>query len=154
TPMRVAVAASAASAEGASLPSQVSVLPTWVVPGAAGDWAELGADRPLRYDPCTVIGYRTNLGPAPAGAEAGVTEALRRITQATGLRFTPLGTTTAFFDGEGVHAPYPADTGLIIGFATAAQTRAPFDGAGGTIGWGGSSGGVRARSAALGDVWK
>lgn len=152
--MRVVVPASAASAEGVSATSVVTVTPTWAPPGSATDWAELSSATPLRYDPCQVIAYRTNLAGAPASAAAAVTEALRQITRATGLRFQHLGDTAALFDGEGPHAAYPGDSTLIIGFGTAAQTNAPFDGASPTIGWGGSSDGQRARSAALGNVWR
>src|SRR5690606_7603419 len=137
--MRVVVPASAASAEGVSAPSALTVPPTWTPPGSAPDWAELRSAPPLRYDPSQGIGYRTNLDRAPASAAAAIPEALRRITQATGLRFQNLGATTALFDGEGPHAAYPGDATLIIGFGTAAQSNAPFDGASPTIGWGGSS---------------
>ncbi len=100
-----------------------------------------------------MIGYRTNLDAAPPGAAEAVTEALRQVSLATGLRFQHLGATTALFDGEGANAAYPKDATLVVGFGTAAQTRAPFD-TGPTIGWGGSAHGVRARSATLGQVWR
>ncbi|WP_110181895.1 matrixin family metalloprotease [Nocardioides solisilvae] len=151
---RVLVPETATSAEGASTTTPYAVTPTWTPPGAAGDWTELGPDLPLRHDPCRVVDYRTNLDGAPSGAAEAVAEAVRQVALATGLRFRHLGPTAALFDGRGPHAAYPSDATLVVGFGTAAQTHAPFGGAGRTIGWGGASDSRRARSAALGDVWR
>lgn len=49
--------------------------------------------RVSRWNPCRRIGYRVNLHSAPADALADVKEAVGRVSQATGLRFTYLGTT-------------------------------------------------------------
>jgi hypothetical protein len=48
---------------------------------------------PARWDPCRVITYRSNLAAAPPGAAADLAEAVRRVAQATGLRFRSLGST-------------------------------------------------------------
>ncbi|WP_185995080.1 matrixin family metalloprotease [Nocardioides campestrisoli] len=152
TRLRVLVPAGGGSSEGRSAPWGLTITPTWAPPGSPRDWTELN-ETPLRYDPCQVIAYRTNLDAAPPGAAEALTEALRQVSLATGLRFQHLGATTALFDGEGANAAYPKDATLIVGFGTATQTRAPFD-TGPTIGWGGSAHGVRARSATLGQVWR
>lgn len=48
---------------------------------------------PFRWDPCRPIVYETNLLEAPDGALDDVHEAVRRVAEATGIRFLDGGTT-------------------------------------------------------------
>ena len=64
--------------------------------GPATAWNPIGGTRrqPEHWRSCT-LGYRLNLRHAPAWAGADLREAMRRITQTTGIRFRFRGTTTA-----------------------------------------------------------
>jgi len=61
----------------------------------AGPYAFLALDqgRPVRYDPCKPIHYSVNLTEAPANAAADLQEAVRRVSEATGMTFVYDGTT-------------------------------------------------------------
>ncbi|HET9732718.1 MAG TPA: matrixin family metalloprotease [Acidimicrobiales bacterium] len=48
---------------------------------------------PARWDPCTPVRYTVNVDQAPPGALALVSDALARVTAATGLQFSFAGTT-------------------------------------------------------------
>ncbi len=65
-----------------------------------GQFAFLGrsADGPYRWDPCEPITYQVNLTHAPPGALDDVREAIRRVSEATGIRFVNGGTTTRTAD--------------------------------------------------------
>ena len=49
---------------------------------------------PARWDPCTPIHYVVNYAFAPPGAEADITEAISRVSAATGMTFLPDGRTS------------------------------------------------------------
>jgi hypothetical protein len=49
---------------------------------------------PARWDPCVAISYRVNPSQMPAGALGDVKEAVRRVSEASGLRFVYAGTTS------------------------------------------------------------
>ena len=73
-----------------------------------------------RWDSCAgPIGYRVNLTNAPAGALADVTEAVKRLSAATGLSFSYKGTTTIVptRPTSGSAFPYPGDAALVIAWA-------------------------------------
>lgn len=52
---------------------------------------------PGRWDPCRVISYRANFTEAPSTSAADLHEAIRRLAQATGLRFRYLGPTRQIY---------------------------------------------------------
>jgi hypothetical protein len=62
-------------------------------PAAEGTWRFIGEDPsgPVAFDACRPIHYRVRVGPGPADGAALVTEALDRVSQATGLRFVDDG---------------------------------------------------------------
>ncbi|MGZ4666079.1 MAG: hypothetical protein ACXV5Q_13885, partial [Frankiaceae bacterium] len=71
------------------------------------------------WTPCSTLRYRLNLAAAPTTATADVTEALRRITLVTGLRFSYLGTTD-YVPSATTPGTYPTDTDLVITWSDAA----------------------------------
>ena len=73
-----------------------------------------------RWNPCQVIGYRVNLANSTAGALTDVKDAIARVSSASGLRFVYRGT-TKILPGRG-NDTYPANTGLIIAWATPGQS--------------------------------
>ncbi|GAB1642220.1 hypothetical protein [Krasilnikovia sp. MM14-A1259] len=98
------------------------------------------ADLIARWNPCKPIGYRVNLDRSDKGALTDVRAAVQRVHQATGLRFVYRGTTHAVpFAMRGYSGTYPADTNLIIAWATPGKqsTQIPVD-AGGLAGMGGA----------------
>ncbi|RZU49449.1 matrixin [Krasilnikovia cinnamomea] len=97
-------------------------------------------DLVARWNPCTPITYRVNLARSRKGALKDVKTALWRVHQATGLRFVYKGTTNVIpFAKPGYSGDYPADTHLVIAWATPGKhsTQIPAD-AGGLAGMGGS----------------
>lgn len=58
-----------------------------------------GSGRPVRWDPCRPIHYVVRPAGAPAGGQLAISQAISRIEQVTGLRFS--------FDGETQETPRP-----------------------------------------------
>ena len=79
--------AAAASASTGSL-----TVKRGYTPRAGTAYANLAG--PARWDPCQAISYRVNPAGMPAGALSDVKEAVRRVSEASGLRFVYAGTTT------------------------------------------------------------
>jgi len=79
---------------------------------------------PVRWDPCTPIGYRVNLRGAPEGALDDVRRAVAQASAASGLKFRYLGTTSVVPGSSSTSVPsaYPADTALVVAFATPATS--------------------------------
>ena len=73
-----------------------------------------------RWDACQVISYRVNPARMPAGALRDVHEAFRRISAATGLRFSYAGATAYVPYRKGSNAG-PANTDMAIAWATPRQ---------------------------------
>ncbi|GAB46966.1 M66 family metalloprotease [Mobilicoccus pelagius] len=92
--------------------------------GSGRSWAALTTP-PVRWDPCTPIGYRVNLRGAPEGALADVHHAVAQASAASGLKFRYLGTTSVVPGSSSTSAPstYPADTALVVAFATPSTSR-------------------------------
>ncbi|RKS79904.1 putative repeat protein (TIGR01451 family) [Motilibacter peucedani] len=69
--------------------------------GSARAWAPEAGTRsaPVRWNPCAPISYTVNDRLGPPGARADLTEALRRVTMASGLRFRFAGRTSALPQG-------------------------------------------------------
>lgn len=90
-----------------------------------------------RWNSCRVIGYRVNAARARPGALKDAKGALRRVHQATGLRFAYNGGTTiipqSFFDS------YPSDSALVIAWAKPGDSPLLTQGAGWPLGVGGSA---------------
>jgi hypothetical protein len=93
---------------------------------------------PVRWDPCRTITYRTNLAEAPASAKADLAEAIRRLAQATGLRFRSLGSTRQVYGAKGFR--YDAD----VDVAWTTPSESPVLG-GSTAGYGGTTDGSVSR---------
>lgn len=72
----------------------------------------------VRWDPCHTIRYRVNSTLASSGAGADVTEAIKRVASATGLKFEYHGLTK-----QSSTAKYPADTDLIVEWQHEGQGR-------------------------------
>ena len=73
----------------------------------------------FRWNPCAPIRYRLHLDGAPAALAGDVTEALRRLSVATGLTFSNQGSTSyagSFTDPS--QLGWPADTDLLLTVAS------------------------------------
>jgi hypothetical protein len=75
-----------------------------------------------RWDPCTVIGYRVNRALAGPGAVRDVREAVRRLSNATGLTFVYRGRTTLVPQADWGRDAYPADTQVIVAWVRPSRT--------------------------------
>jgi hypothetical protein len=117
-----------------STSKRIRIVPAYTPRGSAKSHSLI--DDPIaRWDSCAPIGYRVNLGLAKAGALRDVKGALRRVYQATGLRFVHRGRTAIV---PGPHASYPGDTDLVIGWARPSDSDL-LGGGGGPLGVGGAS---------------
>jgi hypothetical protein len=76
---------------------------------------------PVRWNPCSPIEYQTNLAAAPAYAQADLTAALARVSQASGLRFVYEGSTD-YFPADGPLIDPTDQLPVQIAWATPAQT--------------------------------
>lgn len=91
-------AAPAPAAPGAPAPAPAPAAGPAHAPAGGGDPAAFGflfpnAGRPGRWNPCDVVRYRVNANRAPAGAVADLDEAIRRVSEASGVRFVNDGAT-------------------------------------------------------------
>ena len=84
----------------------------------------LGNSGPVRWDPCRTINYRVNPSQMPTGGMSDTQEALTRISSASGLRYSYLGTTSVVPGND----PIPADSPLVISWVKPGQT--PYLGSG------------------------
>lgn len=75
----------------------------------------------MRWNPCEPIGFRVNVNQAPVGALADVKTALKRIGQASGLRFVYRGTTDGIPQSGG-NSWYPADTQIVVAWIRKSQS--------------------------------
>jgi Domain of unknown function DUF11/Matrixin len=88
--------------------------------------------KPVRWNPCMAIRYRVNMSEAPPQALSEVKETLRRISLASGLRFTYAGRSHVIPSyGRKPDAP------LIVAWAKPGQTAYPLGG--GILGEGGGT---------------
>lgn len=73
---------------------------------------------PVRWDPCTTVGYRVNLDGAPPEALADVRRAVSMASAASGVPFTYRGTTSMVPGAANVSGleNYPRDTQLVIAY--------------------------------------
>lgn len=98
----------------------LSVGPAYVPAGQTGDWSTYGSGH--RWDPCAgYIRYIVNSAQAWPRALAETREALRRISQATGLRFLQVGTTQMVPKGSRSQT-LTHDADLVIAWLRPGQT--------------------------------
>lgn len=89
-------------------------------PDAYAFFAEVGGE-PIHWNPCRRIGWRLNLRRAPDGTRPQAKEAVRRVNEATGLRFRYQGRTSVRPNARGRN--YPLDTHLVMGWSTPRLSR-------------------------------
>lgn len=89
--LRVAVPATSTRRGHFDARLPLRVKPGYRASGPQRAWSLLGK---ARWDPCRPIRYRVHLAQAPSGALTDVHEAVRRVGQATGLRFVYAGRTS------------------------------------------------------------
>lgn len=98
--------------------------------------------RPARWNPCVVISYQVNPRNMPKHGMADLTEALRRVSQVSGLRFRYAGTTrvtpVAGYDGPGTGR-------FVVAWSTRAQARGLLHPAAAGVAWTSTRGGSRPR---------
>jgi hypothetical protein len=117
---------------------QASALPA----GGADHFAFLTTDqgRPVRYNPCEPIHYVVNAALAPANAMSDLQEAVRRVSDATGLEFVYDGPTTEIptsrRDLHGANALANGWAPVVIAWARPTDTDLL---SGGSVGEGGST---------------
>lgn len=132
--LRVVAPAVGLAAAGVSGSQTVTVTPRYDPRGRASSFSRF--DLMARWDPCTTIGYRTNLRLAPRGSLRLVRRAFRVLHAATGLRFRRLGSTRKVPFSTGPDSSQHLDSGLVVAWST--PRRVPRL-AGPTAGSGGSS---------------
>jgi len=127
----------------------LSVIPSYDARGAASAHT-FAANPTARWNSCRVVGYRVNAAQARSGALEDVRRALRRVHQATGLRFAYHGGTAivpqSFFDS------YPPDSELVIAWARPEQSPLLTQGGVSPLGVGGSAWTFGFRDASGADV--
>lgn len=132
--LRVVAPATLELSEGASPPRTVSVTPTYAPRGSSSAWKRFASQ--ARWDPCTVVQYRTNLRRAPKGALKLVTRAFSKVHAATGLTFHRAGRTKKVPFSGGPDRKQFLASGLVIAWTTPKVVRAL---AGSTAGVGGAT---------------
>ncbi len=116
---RVKAVGGAGTRSAFSPTKSIRVVPAYEPRGAAKSHAL--ADKPVaRWDSCEPIGYRVNRKSARAGALRDVNGALRRVSEATGLRFRYRGGTGIIPRQDAGN--YPDDTDLVIAWAKPSQS--------------------------------
>lgn len=132
--LRVVAPATETFAEGVSPQRTVTVAPSYEPRGKASAWKRFSSR--ARWDPCTVVDYRTNLRIAPKGSLRLVTRAFAAVHAATGLVFRHAGSTKKVpFSGGPDHQQFGTG-GLVIAWTTPKVVGAL---AGGTAGIGGAT---------------
>lgn len=108
--------------------------------GDATDFSYLTKTR-ARWNPCSTITYRVNTAHGPASALRDAQGAAARIEDATGLDLEYVGP-TKLVPQDSAADNYPADTQIVIAWASAAQSALiagkDVAGVGGPMGWGGT----------------
>lgn len=96
-----------------------TVRPAYRPVGSAAQWSREDPSFPFRWNPCTPITYRVNLGGTPHRNLRLVRQALAQVAQATGFTFEYAGTTHAvpFARGRSALRQIPGQ-GLLIAWTT------------------------------------
>ncbi len=79
--------------------------------------------KPVRWNPCTVIGYRINPTGMTSADILEVRAAFRRISDASGLPYVYRGTTRWYYDRYGRTGPQPSDAPLVFAFVQKSSTQ-------------------------------
>lgn len=108
--------------------------------GSASDFTRIVETR-ARWNPCSPISFRVNTTNGPDHALRDTLGAVERIEQATGLDLEYVGPTKVVPQTTRAEG-YPADTQIVIAWASAAQSPLisgeRVAGVGGPLGWGGT----------------
>lgn len=120
--LRVVAPATALLPEGVSPLRTVSVRPTYTPRGSASAWKRFASK--ARWDPCSVVEYRTNLRRAPKGALKLVNRAFAIVHEATGLTFRHAGRTKKVPFSAGSDKKQFLASGLVIAWTTPKAVRA------------------------------
>ena len=112
------------------------VVPSYAARGSASAHTFAASPTAL-WESCRVIGYRVNAAQARSGALEDVRRALRRVHQATGLRFSYQGGTAIV--PQSFSDSYPPDSPLVIAWARPEQSPLLTQGGGSPLGVGGSA---------------
>lgn len=131
---RVWSPATPTAADGTSPSRTVGVTPPYPPRGSASAWKRFSTQ--ARWDPCTVVDYRTNLRKAPKGAQALVDRAFDAVHAATGLTFRYAGHTKKVPFSRGPQSKQFLSSGLVVAWTTPQAVKAL---AGSTAGIGGST---------------
>jgi hypothetical protein len=132
--LRVVAPATATYAEGVSPQRVVVVTPSYQPRGRPSAWRRYST--PARWDPCTVVSYRTNLRRAPKGSLKAVTRAFAALHAATGLTFRRAGSSRKVPFSGGPDRKQFGTSGLVVAWTT---PRVVQELAGGAAGVGGST---------------
>ncbi len=120
--LRVVAPLTVAFAEGVSELRTVSVTPQYPPRGSSSAWKLF--PNSARWDPCTVVEYRTNLGRAPKGTLRLIDRAFRIVHAATGLTFRHAGATRKVPFSGGSEQKQFHTRGLVVAWTTPKVVRA------------------------------
>lgn len=114
--LRVVSPATQLAQAGASDVRSVDVTPTYDPRGNDSAWKRFPSR--ARWDPCSVIEYRTNLRRAPKGSRTQVARAFAAVHAATGLSFRPAGSTKKVPFSRGPESRQFLRAGLVVAWST------------------------------------
>ncbi|MCW2501299.1 MAG: peptidase and matrixin and adamalysin [Frankiales bacterium] len=93
-----------------------------VVPGKSYAFAAVLGGRPVRWDPCRTMHWRSNTRLAPAGALAVLKSAVAQVAAATGTRWVYDGPTTSLPRLAALRTSSTAPQPVLIGWADRASS--------------------------------
>jgi hypothetical protein len=113
---RLLAPGTATYADGVSPSRTVSVTPAYAPRGSASAWKRFSTL--ARWDPCTVVEYRTNLRRAPKGTVKLVNRAFGAVHAATGITFRNAGRTKKVPFSRGSDSKQFEPSGLVVAWTT------------------------------------
>jgi hypothetical protein len=119
---------------GVSDVQTVAVTPSYQPRGSSSAWKRFPSQ--ARWDPCTVVEYRTNLHRAPKGSLAQIRRAFAVVHAATGLSFRRAGSTNKVPYSRAPEKQQFPTAGLVVAWTTPQVVPSL---AGSTAGFGGST---------------
>lgn len=114
--LRVVAPGTPTAESGASDVVAVDVAPLYQPQGSASAWKRFPSQ--ARWDPCTVVEYRTNLHRAPKGSIAQVRRAFDIVHAATGLEFRHAGSTKKVPFSRAPDKRQFLPSGLVVAWST------------------------------------
>jgi hypothetical protein len=132
--LRVVAPAIPLAEAGVSEVRTVDVTPAYHPGGSSSAWKRFPSH--ARWDPCTVVEYRTNLHRAPKGSLAQITRAFAIVHAATGVAFRRVGSTRKVPFSRAPEKRQFLTTGLVVAWTTPQVVPAL---AGETAGFGGAA---------------